>query len=160
MKALIMCRSTLWCINAVRSLASRWSNWRYASFFKLCICTRVLTYALQEELRQERDLVSSLRSERLSFLANIDNMNSMLDVARKLSRSVVVLPCRFQRLLLFLNLMCFVVDKYSHHLVNWTVQRDRQGVLEQRWVAASRLNTLLEKRMMEQGQIWPLTYER
>lgn len=86
--------------------------------FKLCICTRVLTYALQEELRQERDLVSSLRSERLSFLANIDNMNSMLDVARKLSRSVVVLPCRFQRLLLFLHLICFVVDKCSHHLVN------------------------------------------
>ncbi len=86
--------------------------------FKFCTCTRVLTYALQGELRQERDLVSSLRSERLSFLANIDNMNSMLDVSRKLSRSVVVLPCGFQSLLLFLHLTCFVVDKCSHHLVN------------------------------------------
>ena len=33
--------------------------------------------------------MSSLRSERLTFLANVDNMNSMFDVARKLTRSVV-----------------------------------------------------------------------
>lgn len=74
---------------------------------------------LEEALRHERYLVSSLRSERSTFLANVDNMNHMFDVARKLTR-------------------------------------ERQDILEQRWVAASRLNTLLEKRIMQQdmqGQI-------
>jgi hypothetical protein len=44
---------------------------------------------LQEALRQERYLVTSLRSERLMFLANVDNMNSMFDVARKLTRLAI-----------------------------------------------------------------------
>ena len=43
----------------------------------------------QEELRHERALVSSLRQEHVSFLANIDNMTSMFDVARKLTRLAV-----------------------------------------------------------------------
>jgi hypothetical protein len=43
----------------------------------------------QEALRQERALVASLRSEHVSFLANLDNMNSMFDVARKLTRLAV-----------------------------------------------------------------------
>ncbi len=50
---------------------------------------------LQEALRQERYVVFSLRSERLTFLANVDNMNSMFDVARKLTRSAAVFAMHF-----------------------------------------------------------------
>jgi hypothetical protein len=62
---------------------------------KLCFeCSHSLM--LQEALRQERYVVSSLRSERLTFLANVDNMNSMFDVARKLTRSAAVFAMRVE----------------------------------------------------------------
>jgi hypothetical protein len=53
---------------------------------------------LQEALRQEQSLVASLRSERLMLLANVDNMNSMFDVARKLTRLATIFVTRFVRL--------------------------------------------------------------
>jgi len=107
------------CSNASRFLAAADESSHNVTFNSLmqrsCSELSLKVKQLEAALREQRAIVSSLRSERESFLANIDNMNSMFDVARKLTR-------------------------------------ERQGVLEQRWVAASRLNALLEKRLMQQGQ--------
>jgi hypothetical protein len=43
------------------------------------------------------------------------------------------------------------LERLSYGKVFLLIYRERQDVLEQRWVAASRLNTLLEKRLMQQG---------
>jgi hypothetical protein len=43
-----------------------------------------------------------------------------------------------------------VPDAVPHDAGFSLICRERQDVLEQRWVAASRLNTLLEKRIMQQ----------
>jgi hypothetical protein len=118
---------------------------------------------LQEALRQERYVVSSLRSERLTFLANVDNMNSMFDVARKLTRSAAVFAMRVEhhRSLERAQFLSMAFSSVlEHFFIIWfshSFCRERQDVLEQRWVAASRLNTLLEKRIMQQdmqGHIW------